>query len=344
MPEPPVIPVTVLLKGEHDEAENVVQPSAKEVSEPAPLSEVRKSVKPVAWTNKSFASLLRAKTESASSSNPKSFPTSSQTGFSVPANLEIDTNLTPRQHSNLLQLLSSGTILHSPPPSTGSHIHPRGLVNTGNMCFANVVLQVLLYSLPFWRLFSELGKYIGNGPVVGSGALKDGKGTPLADAMSVLGKYLELPKLIQLLHRVAFLNEFKPPVESAKQATELTSSAPDAAKEKVHTHSKRDSFVAAQFYAALRTKSRFDAMRNGHQEDAEEFLGFLLDTLHEELLALSTQFGGNNVRASNAGPSTPQEEEEAGADEDEWKEVGKKNRTMVTRTVSRVTKIQTFGS
>ena len=196
-------------------------------------------------------------------------------------------------------------------------IRPRGLVNTGNMCFANVVLQVLVYSPPFWRVFTELGKYIGNGPVVGSGAEKDGKGTPLTDAM------------------ITFLGEFKLPKPS-----EIAERA-QAMKDGEKPDSRRDSFVPSSFYAALKTKSRFDAMRSGHQEDAEEFLGFLLDTLHEELLTLNTQFGGKNEAAGPASSKVSSSADDTAsvtdsdvAVDDEWQEVGKKNRAMVTRTVS----------
>jgi hypothetical protein len=196
-------------------------------------------------------------------------------------------------------------------------ICPRGLVNTGNMCFANVVLQVLVYSPPFWRLFTELGKYIGNGPIVGSGAQKDGKGTPLTDAV------------------ITFLREFKPPKPNDIADHSLV------LKDGEKPDPRRDSFVPSRFYAALKTKSRFDAMRSGHQEDAEEFLGFLLDTLHEELLTLNAQFGGNNEAAgpatskdSTASDDTGSVAESDAAVDDEWQEVGKKNRAMITRTVS----------
>ena len=30
-------------------------------------------------------------------------------------------------------------------------------MNTGNMCLASAVLQVLVHSLPFWNLFRKLG-------------------------------------------------------------------------------------------------------------------------------------------------------------------------------------------
>jgi len=51
------------------------------------------------------------------------------------------------------------------------------------MCFANTVLQVLVYCPPFYKLFTELGKYM-LGPVVkGEGKEKEtGQGTPLVDA------------------------------------------------------------------------------------------------------------------------------------------------------------------
>ena len=83
---------------------------------------------------------------------------------------------------------------HLSPPSIGSSIpsscptgsttlpHPRarGLVNTGNVCFANTVLQLLVNSPPFCNLFRELGDLRRRPgaavPETGGGA------TPLVDA------------------------------------------------------------------------------------------------------------------------------------------------------------------
>jgi len=70
-------------------------------------------------------------------------------------------------------------------------------------------------------------------------------------------------------------------------------------------------------------------LQGGQQEDAEEFLGFYLDTLEEELLYIQ-----NSLSPPSSKTQSVEEKEELGVPEDGWLEVGKKNRTIVTRTAS----------
>ena len=67
-------------------------------------------------------------------------------------------------------------------------------------------------------------------------------------------------------------------------------------------------------------------VQGGQQEDAEEFFGFFLDTLEEEMLAISKSLtDGSQARSSG--------QERNSTEGDDWLEVGKKNKAVVTRSV-----------
>ena len=86
-----------------------------------------------------------------------------------------------------------------------------------------------------------------------------------------------------------------------------------------------DSFIPEYVYAAIKSLPRFREMRRGHQQDAQEFLGFLLEELHEECSrSLRT---GTSV---SSGRSTPLQD--AADNETGWMEVGHKQKPAVTRS------------
>ena len=114
--------------------------------------------------------------DAASASDPL-LPAFPLVGFSVPAS-SPPSRVPPMPNTELLALLDGTT----PSRSIGNATFPglRGLVNSGSMCFANAVFQLLVHSPPLWNLFSQLGDLRGQG---GTGAPAAGGGaTPLVDA------------------------------------------------------------------------------------------------------------------------------------------------------------------
>ncbi|KAI8909773.1 ubiquitin carboxyl-terminal hydrolase 10 [Gorgonomyces haynaldii] len=133
-----------------------------------------------------------------------------------------------------------------------SLIKPRGLINNGNMCFMNAILQPLIHTTPLYHLMQDK-KHT----------------TPIYLAMQEFCQEHEIDD---------------------------------------GTDEPAPSFAPEYVYEAIRKKQP-DTVK-GRQEDAQEFLGFLLDGLHEELIGKS---------------SVPKSQE------DEWMQVGKKNKTVTAR-------------
>jgi ubiquitin carboxyl-terminal hydrolase 10 len=95
----------------------------------------------------------------------------------------------------------------NPTPST--KIRPRGLINSGNMCFANSVLQIMVYCPPFHRLFAELEKVLGSSGLSGGlGVSSDINGINGVGGTSVNGTAAEASAYPLVEATVEFLREF----------------------------------------------------------------------------------------------------------------------------------------
>ncbi|KAJ3294112.1 hypothetical protein HDU79_011471 [Rhizoclosmatium sp. JEL0117] len=96
----------------------------------------------------------------------------------------------------------------------------------------------------------------------------------------------------------------------------------DTGKEKKKSK-EDDSFDPDFVHAGLLKSMKTVQSRKGQQQDAEEFLGFVLDALHEELLLLRREEKpGKSSSTESLSPTSG----------DDWVEVGPKHKNTVTRT------------
>ncbi|KAK8928270.1 Ubiquitin carboxyl-terminal hydrolase 24 [Platanthera zijinensis] len=161
---------------------------------------------------------------------------------------------------------------------------PRGLINLGNLCFLNSTLQALLSCSPFVQLTLDLKNH--NIPKTG----------------------------FPTLHAcIDFISEFCLPNDSNM-------------KSEWDVIEGGRSFSPIMFETILRkfTPDQPSGMSaRPRQEDAQEFLSFLMDQMHDELLKL----GGHSVN-SNGGHLALI----SASDDDGWETIGPKNKSAITRT------------
>ncbi|PHH74312.1 hypothetical protein CDD82_4980 [Ophiocordyceps australis] len=178
---------------------------------------------------------------------------------------------------------------------TVSLLEPRGLINTGNMCYMNSVLQVLMFCTPFYNFLNHTSKR----------AVHSFKSeTPLFDAM------------------VMFSREFKP-LASASSSEQLQRKLKTVDFDKYG-----EPFTPEFVYDAIRQLPRFASMRRGHQQDAEEFLGFLLQSLGDECIHIMSNALPNDCDTASILSGTSSIEDSPG----DWLEVGRKQRASTTRS------------
>jgi ubiquitin carboxyl-terminal hydrolase 10 len=125
-------------------------------------------------------------------------------------------------------------------------LRARGLVNSGNLCFANAVLQLLVYCPPFWRLFRELGRLTSSRDR-GEGQGTGGSATQLVDATV---RFLE-----------EFVYEEKMPLPTQQSQHQTGNVNVKEEEDEKKQDDGVDSFIPTYVYDAMKEKKRFDNMR-----------------------------------------------------------------------------------
>ncbi|KAL8861040.1 MAG: hypothetical protein Q9178_002553 [Gyalolechia marmorata] len=266
------------------------QDEASSVSEPT----VTPIASPVKTAPKSWADLVRAK--------PSNVPSGVRVSDGSP--LPVNGFQHPKA-SSLVDVLR--TYDSSSENSRVTFVEPRGLVNTGNMCYMNSVLQILVFCVPYYDLLEKLGQ---------RAAHNFKSETPLVDAM------------------IMFMQEFHI-IDSAESVEKLRLRLRNDEIEQYG-----EAFIPEFVYEVIRRLPRFSSMRRGHQQDAEEFLGFLLEEMHDECSrAMKNSESARFPLKESGGPDL--------AIDKGWLEVGPKQKAAITRssgtilTESPITKI--FG-
>ncbi|KZF20721.1 cysteine proteinase [Xylona heveae TC161] len=266
-----------------------------EVTEKSPEPSVASPTPPKA-APKSWADLVRNKSIAANA------PSASAT----PLNGAIQTNgFSAARAGSLGEALHSFNVESVVRESRIQFVEPRGLVNTGNMCYMNSVLQILLFCIPFYSFLDLMGK---------RSAYSFKSDTPLIDAM------------------IMFMREFT-----------VLDSAPTSEQLKLRLKGPEieqygEAFIPHFFYETINGLPRFSSMRRGHQQDAEEFLGFLLEGLHDECINVmkataSTAPSGISTPAESVNSPTSDSFGGPGSTADDgWLEVGPKQKSAVTRS------------
>ncbi|XP_044760331.1 ubiquitin carboxyl-terminal hydrolase 10-like [Coccinella septempunctata] len=170
-----------------------------------------------------------------------------------------------------------------------ANLQPRGLINRSNYCYINSILQALLACPPLCNLLIELSKNL----------TENGHGLPpiIKNMCKFINNFEKLPD--SYLNRISKRNK-------KKQGS--------------FDFSCGDSIEASSIYTILNDTRSDSFLVEGRQEDAEEFLGLLLNGLKDEMMNIIESCKTENKIEMNH-------------DSEDWKQMGPKNKRNITRKV-----------
>ncbi|GBP24011.1 Ubiquitin carboxyl-terminal hydrolase 10-A [Eumeta japonica] len=176
---------------------------------------------------------------------------------------------------------------------------PRGLTNRSNYCYVNAILQALIACPPFYNMLKALPYQTRKGK----------SSTPVIDAM------------VELCYEFTPLSS-NGRISRARGSESASTSLP------IQTGQPLDPSAVQRVLRALRP---FPS-QEGRQEDAEEFLGCLLNGLNDEMLELiklvEPEESKEGTPPNGVVATEPPPEDD---DDDEWKVMGPKNKGAIER-------------
>ncbi|XP_044760343.1 ubiquitin carboxyl-terminal hydrolase 10-like [Coccinella septempunctata] len=232
------------------------------------------------WAKKSWTSLFKKEEPT---TNGELVTERSDEKFKSLDTAEKSRTIDPATH-RLAEFLSNFEI-----DGKSANLQPRGLINRSNYCYINSILQALLACPPLCNLLIGLSKNL----------TENGHGLPpiIKNMCKFINKFEKLPD--SYLNRISKRNK-------KKQGS--------------FDFSCGDSIEASSIYTILNDTRSDSFLVEGRQEDAEEFLGLLLNGLKDEMMNIIESCKTENKIEMNH-------------DSEDWKQMGPKNKRNITRKV-----------
>ena len=175
---------------------------------------------------------------------------------------------------------------------------PRGINNPGNLCFVNAVLQALMGSTSFCAFFIALQS---------AGSDLDKAEYPVLSAMAAIAKEFEKKPVVTSVSDEGGDGEGDDEGAATTTTTTTKTKASSSADTMVLGGHPVSSTLVLELIRQFSPRQQQNKGEEGQveQEDAHEFLHFLLDRMHSELLKLSKQQQQQNGSAAAAEVSPP---------------------------------------